>query len=269
MKARPIVLVKLGGSLITDKTRPGVARHASIRRLAREIAAIASATRGARLLIGHGSGSFGHAAAAVGGLTPGADATRRLDAISRTQRRAADLHRIVVAALADAGALPFSFAPSSFLCAANGRITGLFAEPLFAALDRGLLPVIYGDVVLDRVRGAVIVSTEELFMLLAKDAGKRGRSIAGAVWLGETDGILDEGGRAIARLTAAAARSTARRVSGASGVDVTGGMALRLRTTASLAAAGVTSTIVDGRISGVIAASIAGRAAGGTRVESR
>jgi isopentenyl phosphate kinase len=267
--ARPVVLLKLGGSLITDKTRPGVARHAVIRRLARELSAAARSSRGPRLLVGHGSGSYGHPAAADGGLTPGADATHRLDAIATTQRRAAELHRIVVAALSDAGARPFSFAPSSFLEAAGGRITGRFVAPIFAALDRGLLPVVYGDIVLDRIRGAIVVSTEELFLLLAKEAARRNRPVARAVWLGETDGVVDGDGGAIAHLSASAAIRTARRVSGASGVDVTGGMALRLRAASALARAGVPSSIVDGRGAGTMAAAVAGRAPGGTRVDLR
>jgi isopentenyl phosphate kinase len=267
--ARPIVLLKLGGSLITDKTRPGVARHPAIRRLARELAAAGADPRGPRLLVGHGSGSFGHAAASVGGLRPGADARRRLDAISHTQHRAAELHRLVVAALVDAGARPFSFAPSSFLCAAGGRFRARFFEPIFEALDRGLLPVVYGDVVLDRTRGAVVVSTEELFLLLATEAARRKRLVARAGWLGETDGVHDGNGRTIARLTASAALRTSRRVSGSSGVDVTGGMALRLRAAGTLAQAGIVSMIVDGRKAGAIAAAVAGSASRGTRVGAR
>ena len=264
---RPIVFLKLGGSLITDKTRPGVARHAVIRRLARDLAVAGRRPRGPRLIVGHGSGSFGHAAAADGGLTPGADARRRVDAISVTQHRAAELHRLVVAALVHAGARPFSFAASSFLCAANGRVSLRFFDPIFEALDRGLLPVVYGDVVMDKTRGAVIVSTEELFLLLADEAARRKLPVARAGWLGETDGVHGADGRTIARLSAAAAEHTARRVSGASGRDVTGGMALRLRAAGGLSKAGIASTIVDGRKTGAIAAAIAGRASGGTRVD--
>ena len=263
---RPLVLLKLGGSLITDKTRPGVARHAAIRRLARELAAVARRPRAARLLVGHGSGSFGHQAAASGGLVPGADSRRSLDAIARTQRAAAELHRMVVAALADAGARPFSFAPSSFLHAANGRVTGFF-EPIFDALGRGLLPVVYGDVVLDTRRGAVVVSTEALFLILAKEAARRDHPVVRVVWLGETDGVRDRDGGTIPRLSAAEAKRESRRVTGASGVDVTGGMALRLLAAGTLAKAGVASAIVDGRRSGAIASAIAGRSQGGTRVD--
>ena len=266
---RPIVLLKLGGSLITDKTRPGVARHATILRLAEELAFAANRARGPRLLVGHGSGSYGHAAAAGGGLTPGADARRRVDAISGTQRRAAELHHLVVAALVNAGARPFSFAPSSFLCAASGRVRRPFVDPIFEALDLGLLPVVYGDVVLDRKHGAVIVSTEELFLLLAKEAARRRSPVARAVWLGETDGVRDDDGGTIAHLSAATALRTARRVTGASGVDVTGGMALRLRAAGTLALAGIASSIVDGRKAGALGAAITGRASGGTWVDAR
>jgi isopentenyl phosphate kinase len=265
---KPFVLLKLGGSLITDKTRPGVARHAAIRRLARELAAVTRNPRGPRLLVGHGSGSYGHPAAADGGLTAGADATHSLDAIARTQRRAAELHRIVADALEDAGARPFSLAPSSFLVATNGRIVSRF-DPVFEALDRGLLPVVYGDVVLDRKNGATIVSTEALFLMLAKEAIARKRTIARAIWLGETDGVGDRDGATIARLSATSAPRLARRISGASGVDVTGGMALRLRAAASLAKTGVPSAIVDGRRRGAIARAIAGHPSGGTFVGLR
>lgn len=267
--ARPFVLVKLGGSLITDKKRAGVARHPAIRRLAGEIAALVARPRAPRLLVGHGSGSFGHAAAARGGLLPGADARKKLDAISETRRRASDLNRLVVAALIAEGARPFSFAPSSFLHAENGRVVGRFVEPIFEAMDRGLLPVVYGDVVLDAKRGAIIVSTEALFVILAQEAARRKRSISRAIWLGETDGVDDGAGSTIAHMTASKAHQAARRVSGASGTDVTGGMALRLKAVGVLAKAGVASAIVDGRKPGALAKAVVGRDAGGTRVGSR
>ena len=267
--SRPFVLVKLGGSLITDKKRAGVARHAAIRRLAREFAALTASSKAPRLLVGHGSGSFGHAAAARGGLLPGADARKKLDAVAETRRRASDLNRLVVAALIAEGARPFSFAPSSFLHAEDGRVTGRFLEPVFEALDRGLLPVVYGDVVLDATRGAIIVSTEALFLILAQEAARRKRTISRAVWLGETDGVDDGDGSTIAHMTASKAGRAARRVAGASGTDVTGGMALRLQAVSVLAKAGVASAIVDGRKPGALAKAVAGREAGGTRVGSR
>jgi isopentenyl phosphate kinase len=266
--ARPIILVKLGGSLITDKTRPGAARRGVIRKLAREIADWTRHPHAARLVIGHGSGSFGHVAAASGGLHGHGEASKaRAQGISHTQHRAADLHAIVVAALDEAGARPFSLAPSSFMTCARGRVARVFADPLFHALDLGLVPVVYGDVVLDRARGAVVVSTEEVFLALAGEAAGRGVPVTRAVWLGETGGVYAHDGATIERLTAAAASRRAAAVAGPAGTDVTGGMALRLRTAAALARRGVPSLIVDGRVGGALPGAAAGRARGGTRVE--
>ena len=263
--ARPIVLVKLGGSLVTDKRRDGVPRRAVIRRLAQEIAS-AHRKRGARIVLGHGSGSFGHVAAARAGLTRGADAKRQLDGIARTQRRAAELHRIVIAALENAGARPFSLAPSSFLSARAGRVTKTFADPLFEALELGLLPVVYGDVVLDGMRGATIVSTEEVFVALAREAAHRGVPVARAIWMGETEGFTGADGSTIALLGARAVSRAAKTARGATGTDVTGGIALRLAVAARLARTGIESILIDGRKAGALERALSGRPHPGTRV---
>ena len=144
----------------------------------------------------------------------------------------------------------------------------IFADPLFRALDLGLVPVVYGDVVMDQARGASIVSTEALFIAIAEEAARRRIPVARALWLGETDGLHDTRGRTVALLSARGAARAARRVSGASGPDVTGGIALRLATVARLARLGIGSHLVDGRGKGATAAAIAGRHAHGTWIES-
>ncbi len=58
--SRELVFLKLGGSLITDKKRPHTPRMDVIRRLAREIAAARNIRPDLQLVLGHGSGSFGH-----------------------------------------------------------------------------------------------------------------------------------------------------------------------------------------------------------------
>jgi isopentenyl phosphate kinase len=46
-------------------------------------------------------------------------------------------------------------------------ITSLTLEPIRAALDHDLIPLVFGDVALDEVRGGTIVSTEDVFRYLA------------------------------------------------------------------------------------------------------
>ena len=265
---RPILLVKLGGSLITDKTRPGRAHREVIRRLAREIAAFARSSSRPALVIGHGSGSFGHVAAKKGGLASHANKRTTPEAIARTQRHAAELHALVMTALDDAGARPFSLSPSSFMTAKNGTATIQDATPIFLALDAGLVPVVYGDVVLDKRHGATIASTEDVFRAIASEARARRRSVAGAVWMGRTKGVLASDGTTLPRLSAGSAVRLAGEVNGAAGTDVTGGMSLRLRTAAALARRGIASVIVDGRRPGALASWKSDRVPGGTRVDA-
>ena len=108
--------------------------------------------------------------------------------MSLTQDRAAVLHRMVIAAFTKGGGLPWSVAPSSLLTATAGRPGPLRLEPFTRALDMGLLPVTYGDVVLDREWGACICSTETVFLALARRLVRAGTIIRRILWLGETRG---------------------------------------------------------------------------------
>lgn len=263
-----LLLVKLGGSLITDKTRPESPRTEVIERLAGEIAR-ASGTRPGGLILGHGSGSFGHVMARRHGLAQGIHSADQLPGVSLTQERAAALHRIVTAALAAAGALPFSIAPSSCVVSAAGRPVTLADEPLRLALGRGLLPVVYGDVVTDREWGVSICSTERLFDLLARRLPllpDNGLPIRRVLWLGETDGVWDDAGRTIPRISADTFTEAAKAIGAPAGVDVTGGMLHRVETALGLARLGIPSLILNGLVPGALESALRGEEVAGTEV---
>ena len=264
MTPAPLTLVKLGGSLITDKRRPGHARRQVIARLAGEIAAAGSGP--GSLIVGHGSGSFGHPAAARHGVHRGVADGDLPAGVAETQARAAELHRLVVEALLAAGAAPFSLAPSSFMAARAGRPVGVSIEPLLLALDRALLPVTYGDVVLDRRQGAAICSTETVFAALIRALGRRRRPVARVLWLGETAGVYDGAGRLVERIDDGNLRPLLAAAGAAAGTDVTGGMRHRLETAAALARQGVESWILDGLVPGRLARALDGASVPGTRV---
>ncbi len=268
MKPAPLTLVKLGGSLITDKRRAGRARRQVIARLAGEIAAAAD-TRPGRLIVGHGSGSFGHPAAARHQIHRGVIDPGQLLGVAETQARAATLHRLVVDSLLAAGAATFSLAPSSFMTASAGRPVGLSLEPLLRALEQCMLPVTYGDVVLDRRQGAAICSTETVFLALVRALRRRGSKVARVLWLGETEGVYDGDGGLVKEITGANLRGVLAATRGAAGTDVTGGMRHRLEAATALARAGVESWILDGLVPGRLARALAGDRVPGTRVARR
>ncbi len=251
------VLVKLGGSLITEKTDPrGAVRREVIARLAGEIAS-ALPRLPERLVLGHGSGSFGHVAARESGIAQGLRSRDQLPGISRTQERAAALHREVLAALTAAGLSPYSIAPSSCMVFTGGRPAELADEPIRLALDAGLLPVVYGDVVLDREQGVAICSTERILEVLAERL-----TVRRVLWLGETDGVFGDDGRTLPRISSL----DGLHFTSPAGTDVTGGMRHRVETALALARNGVRSVIFNGLAPGLLERALLGEAVPGTEV---
>jgi len=258
-----ILLVKLGGSLITDKRRPRTARAAEIERLAGEIAAGRQTCPA--LVLGHGSGSFGHVAAAKGRIQEGITTPEQLPEVSATQREARALHVRVTDALGAAGVPVFSIAPSSCIVAAGGRPRRVAVDALEATLSAGLVPVTHGDVVMDTARGASICSTEQALLAFARALRRRGHVIVTAYWFGDTDGVWDAAGERIDSI-AAGDKGALAVAGGSAGTDVTGGMRHRLESTLALARMGIPSLILDGRRPGAVRDALRGRPRGGTRV---
>jgi len=161
------VFLKLGGSLITDKTRPYTPRLETLENLAVQIASALQENTGMHLILGHGSGSFGHQAASEFGTRHGVYGTEAWRGFAEVWYQASALNHLVVEALRSAGLPAVTLAPISAVTAREGQIATWNLAPLKATLANGLLPVIHGDVVFDEARGGTILSTEDLFVHLA------------------------------------------------------------------------------------------------------
>jgi isopentenyl phosphate kinase len=255
-------IIKLGGSLITRKGGRRSLRRSRLERLAGEIAQLVASGR-RRLLIGHGSGSFGHVVAAEHGVHRGRGGR---DGLAATQAVAAELHGHVLAALRAAGVPAYSVAPSSCIVTDGGRPVAVAAEAVQRALESRLAVVTYGDVVMDRSQRHAICSTETALLALTRRLRRRGGVARRAYWLGDTDGIYDGDGVRIPRLTPAAARRLGAAVGGAGTTDVTGGMRHRLETALAFARLGVESWILDGTEPGTLPAAFTGTCRSGTRL---
>ncbi len=259
-----VVMVKLGGSLITDKRGEASPRTDVMARLGSEIAA-ALPKMADKLILGHGSGSFGHTAAARSGIGRGPLTRAAAEGVAETKIQAAELHRLLVSHLSEAGLAPFSWAPSSALVMRAGKPAKGIVEPLLRALDFGLLPVTYGDVVMDWTWGASICSTEQALSYLAGRLRRRGLRVKRILWLGATTGLYDQQGATIPLVDGSSHASARRMVGATAGTDVTGGMLLRLDTARRLARRGIESLIVDGRTPGLLTAGLLGETVPGTR----
>lgn len=163
-----IIFVKLGGSLITDKEKAFTARRALITRLVQEIKQALQEDADLQLVLGHGSGSFGHTAAQQYGTHRGVHSPHEWHGFVEVRRQADALHRLVMDKLWDAGLDAISFPPSALVLAHHHQNFEMETRSLQQALDQHLLPVVFGDVVFDTEMGGTILSTEEILTNLCQ-----------------------------------------------------------------------------------------------------
>jgi len=162
-----MIFLKLGGSLITKKEQPQTPREEVISRLAREIVEARQDHPGLRLLIGHGSGSFGHLLAHQYQTHLGASSEQDWIGFAKVWAAANRLNRLVVDALLEEDLPVISMPPSASAESQRGKIQKLAVESISSALDAGLIPIVQGDVAFDQAQGSSILSTEEVFLFLA------------------------------------------------------------------------------------------------------
>lgn len=193
-------LVKLGGALITDKSRNETLRPGALREAARHLAIAykqsSSSADGGGLVVVHGAGSFGHPAARHYRVARGGDLSK--DAFLReglcvTRLRVSRLHNYVLEALLEAGVpatgLPPFAAPWGPTSGPGNVAPERAAEACARVADclrAGLVPVLYGDCVLDARQGCSVLSGDAIMRELA-----RGLRPSRAVFLTDVDGVFD------------------------------------------------------------------------------
>lgn len=237
-----LVLLKLGGSLITDKTQAYTVRQDKLADLASQIARALRTHPDLHLVLGHGSGSFGHTAAKKYGTRDGVITPLRLPpnashlgGVARSVEgggywhgfaevwyQASTLNRYVIQALNEAEIPAMTFSPVASVWSDNGKVADWDLSKIEYALERGIVPVVHGDVIFDRTKGGTILSTEDLFEHLARKLRPRRILLAGleaAVWAD-----FPARSQRVEVLTRELFNEISTGIGQASGADVTGGM---------------------------------------------
>jgi len=231
-----LVFLKLGGSLITDKTQPYTPKLDMIEDVALQISTTLQTHPGLRLVIGHGSGSFGHVAASEyhtrDGFFPQPSPLihRERDktednywkGFAEVWYQASALNRFVMKSLNKMNVPAIALPPSANVIASDGKVSIWETTSISMALAAGLVPVIYGDVTFDEIRGGTILSTEDLFTHLARALNPERILLAGlesAVWED-----FPARTRKVETITPHTFSEISEGLGKAAGADVTGGM---------------------------------------------
>jgi isopentenyl phosphate kinase len=255
------LIVKFGGSVITDKSKRFTVRDDVLKRLAEELTSAKDP-----LVLVHGGGSFGHPLASEYGLDSGYKEKRQLKGFSLTHRAMERLNTKVVEALQDVGFAAVAIQPSACAVVEDGQIVSMELRPFHKLLELGLVPVTYGDVVPDLTRGMSILSGDQLVVHLAQELGAQ-RIILGVdvegVYMG--DPKVDRDAKIVPEITPESWSEVERSVGEVRAPDVTGGMANKVRELLKLAEHGIEAQIVNAMKPGILKRAILGERLG-TRI---
>ena len=164
----PLYILKIGGSVITDKNKYATARKDVIHRIAKEIRD-AKAEQDFKLILVNGAGSFGHMPVKKYGLKQGITDERTKLAVPKVQIEVENLNRMLWDALLEQEIAAWPLHPHSFIVEENRKIKRFETEQIKAMLDKDIMPLLYGDMVIDTVRGASIISGDDIVPYLAKN----------------------------------------------------------------------------------------------------
>ncbi len=218
--------LKLGGSLITDKNQTRSVKLDVLQRLSEEIRQSVS-PGDFQLLLGHGSGSFGHMAAKKYKTRQGVSTPEEWLGFVEVWRQARDLNNLVLESLRQADLPAIGFPPSAFIQSEGGTLKSWNFLAIKSALSAGLIPVVNGDVIFDSQKGGTIFSTEDVFKCLTREIVPDRILLCGleeGVWLDYPACT-----RLQHRIDMANADEILGLIGGSAGVDVTGGMVEKVR----------------------------------------
>jgi len=176
-----MIIVKLGGSVITDKSRIRTFRQETCERLAGELL---SAKEG--LVVVHGAGSFGHIEAKKHELHKGLKNEEQIEHVAKVQRDVRELNLKVIKTLIDGGIKAVSIPPAGAATFNACAVRSFDSDTFQRIMDLGLTPVSFGDVVPDESMGFSICSGDLIMESLARQFKP-----SLVVFCADVDGVFD------------------------------------------------------------------------------
>jgi isopentenyl phosphate kinase len=251
-----MLLIKLGGSVITDKAKPLTPRVEDIKRLTKEIASVEE-----KKIIVHGAGSFGHIKAAEYELSTGFKNISQSEGISLVQCDMRVLNQMLVDAFHEAG-VPVASIPAGAITTFDSGQMADFPSDVFAHyLEIGITPITFGDVVVDRSQGVAICSGDDIMMRLAADL-----KVSRCIFVTAVDGIFarypPEQGEKPLPIVGPNTRVEFKTTD----TDVTGSMEKKLAIMIQMTSLGCTVEVINGLVPDRLRSALANEDYLGTRV---
>lgn len=241
----PLIILKLGGSLITQKDSDKAEINTSLLKNSAQEIAQALEAKPIRLIIVHGTGAFGHVPAKKYVLPFLNDPQKLAAGIALTKLSLQELTYSIVKELVAAHVNAIAFSPSSASTTCDDEVETFNIAALQEMLNKGLVPVLHGDCVMDLKKGFSILSSDVLAVYLAPKL-KASRVIVSM----DYNGVFDrdprlKGAQKLALMTKdqLAFLENAK----TSGTDLTGGIKKKVEELLRLSTHGIEAEIIGGK----------------------
>lgn len=232
-----LIVIKLGGSVITDKAKAFSFRREAAEAFAEKIGILRK--RGMSTIIVHGGGSFGHPVASRYKLHEGGTHPEKLLGFAETRYWMGELNQHIIRSLLDHGIPAVAVQTSAISIAEDETIYYLDLSTIERFLRIGLVPVLYGDVVTDLRRGVSVLSGDAVSAYLSCKL-----KASALIFVIGAGGVYTKPPGTPGAALVRELRSENDVILGkARGIDITGGLAKKLRHAFEAARCGTRVTI--------------------------
>ena len=254
-----MILIKLGGSVITDKSSYRTFNGRQVFRLCEEIKA-----SGKDVMIVHGAGSFGHVVAKEFNLRDGHVSDGQIPGVVKVSHDMRDLNRMVMDELIDAGLNVISIPTGACFELEDGEMIGS-NDVLKGYVELGMIPVMFGDIVLDRMKGFNICSGDKIMEYLASVF-----SPEMIVFVADVDGLYDKDpkrNKDAVLIETLTDDSLSTADTGITVADVTGGVRAKMEAMLRMSSPGRDCVFVNGAVKGRLLSLLTGKDVVCTRIK--
>jgi isopentenyl phosphate kinase len=242
-----MILIKLGGSIITNKEKPMTSNKNSIMAIASSLKNISEP-----LVVIHGGGSFGHYWSVKYDMhtKPERYSVKGVAAVKNSMVK---LNNIVLESFLEAGLKPYCLPPSDFMSSDKPQVNKV--KEILKIAKTGLTPISYGDAMWFGKNKFYILSGDKIMGILSKILRPRL-----AVFVTNVDGVYSDmkSKRLLNEIT------NEKPITSKVTMDVTGGMSRKIKEAFSISKGGTDVFFVNGNTPKRITNAINGKSFEGT-----
>lgn len=242
-----MILIKLGGSIITNKEKPVTPNNIAIKKIALQLRKVKEP-----MIIIHGGGSFGHYWSVKYDMHT-KPARYDTKGVSVVKNAMIELNHIILKLFSESGLRPYCLPPSDFMTGEKYSSKKIYE--ILKIAKTGLIPISYGDVMWSGNNKFYILSGDKIMGILSRILKPRL-----AIFVTNVDGVYaDMKTRELLREI-----TTEKPITSDVSIDVTGGMTRKIKEAGEISKKGTKVFFVNGRFPNRIVNAINGNEFEGT-----